>query len=69
MTLGGGSGDLDDAASAVRDAEAQRWVPVLQVGSEPALDVLWDDGGVLYWLARRERLPLLDEASFTSQSY
>ena len=65
--LRSGWGDLDAAARAAHEAEARRWTPLLQIGSEPALDVMWDDLGVLYWLARRERLPLLDEVTFTTQ--
>ncbi len=48
-------------------AEAKRWTLLLQIGSEPDLDAAWGDVGALYWMVRRERLPRLDDVSFTWQ--
>ena len=62
--LGGEQAKLGSEAHA---AEAERWTLLLQVGSEAELDAMWGDLGALYWLARRDRLPQLDEVSFTWQ--
>lgn len=51
------------------DTEAGRWELLLQVDTDGALDMMWGDGGVLYWMARPDDLATgnLTEISFTWQ--
>ena len=51
------------------DAEARRWELLLQVDTDEALDMMWGDCGVLYWMARPDDLAVgnLSEMSFTWQ--
>jgi len=43
-------------------AEAMRWRPLLQVGSDDAAGTSWGDEGCLYWLARTDGSTLPDLA-------
>ena len=64
-------GEQVDLRSPEHAAEARRWTLLLQIGSEDEDDAedeaVWGDLGTLYWMIRRERLPRLDEVSFTWQ--
>lgn len=50
--------------------EQRAWQLLLQVDSDPGLDMMWGDSGRLYWLARAEGLARHDlpELRFTWQS-
>jgi hypothetical protein len=42
--------------AAAYEAEAEQWTLLLQVDSDDDLGMMWGDAGMLYWLARRDRL-------------
>ncbi|WP_268838975.1 DUF1963 domain-containing protein [Streptomyces indiaensis] len=48
-----------------------RWLLLAQFNSEAAAEMMWGDGGTLYWLLRRQDLGKrrFDQAMFTWQCY
>ncbi|KJK57444.1 hypothetical protein UK12_16675 [Saccharothrix sp. ST-888] len=50
-------------------AEAERWILLAQIDSDPDADMMWGDAGALYWLIRPEDLAAkrFDRAVFTWQ--
>lgn len=63
---------LDEGVSwgdAALDGEVGNWVLLAQFDSDEAVDMMWGDGGVLYWLIRPEDLAerRFDRAMFTWQ--
>ena len=62
-------GNVVDWGDPRLEAEAARWLPLLQVDSDDDLGMMWGDVGKLYWLSRGSALAQGDvrDVSFTWQ--